>query len=129
MRQFLYPCNVISQASRRAFTTPLRLPQESTSKSNSQGARAGVLAGKKCIITGASRGIGAEITRRFAREGAKCILVGRNEERLLGVMGELDVRDGGVEHGVRVGDVGSKEFWEGFRREVCVDFPFGISMG
>ena len=52
--------------------------------------------------------------------------MGRNEESLLGVMGELDVRDGGVEHGVRVGDVRSKEFWEGFRREVCVALLLGF---
>src|SRR6266536_3651539 len=122
MRTLVHPRHVIPQASPRVFSTSVRLPRVSTSKSNGQGARAVVLLGKKCIITGASRGIGAEIARRFAREGAKCILVGRNEERLMGVMGELEVGEGGVEHGFRVGDVGSRGFWEGFRREVCVAF-------
>jgi hypothetical protein len=70
---------------------------------------------KKVVITGASRGIGAEIARRFAAEGATCVLVGRNEELL------ERVRDGlrGVGHRVNVGDVGNVEFWKRMKKEVC----------
>jgi len=40
------------------------------------------LKGRACVVTGASRGIGAETARRLCAEGANVLLVGRNEERL-----------------------------------------------
>jgi hypothetical protein len=71
------------------------------------------LAGKHCIITGASRGIGAEIARRFAREGARCLLIGRNESLLGKVREELE-------------KVGEGEFWGLLKKEVsCVPFLWG----
>ncbi|HCU25484.1 MAG TPA: short-chain dehydrogenase [Deltaproteobacteria bacterium] len=39
--------------------------------------------GKTVMVTGASSGIGLEISRRFAALGAKIILVGRDEKKLL----------------------------------------------
>lgn len=84
---------------------------------------AGVLNGKTILITGASRGIGAEIAKRFAREGGRCILIGRDEvalqkvrEDMKPVLREDDDDDGeksGHEHVVLVGDVGKEEFWQG----------------
>jgi FlaA1/EpsC-like NDP-sugar epimerase len=83
------------------------------------------LAGKHCIITGASRGIGAEIARRFAREGARCLLIGRNESLLGKVREELE-KVGEGEHRVLVGDVGDGEFWGLLKKEVsCVPFLWG----
>jgi 3-oxoacyl-[acyl-carrier protein] reductase len=40
------------------------------------------LAGKSCAVTGASRGIGREVARRLASEGARVLLIARDEERL-----------------------------------------------
>jgi 3-oxoacyl-[acyl-carrier protein] reductase len=40
------------------------------------------LTGRSCVITGASRGIGAETARLLCAEGANVLLVARNEERL-----------------------------------------------
>ena len=37
----------------------------------------GKLDGKVCVITGASRGIGAEIAREFAAEGGKVVAAAR----------------------------------------------------
>jgi NAD(P)-dependent dehydrogenase (short-subunit alcohol dehydrogenase family) len=40
------------------------------------------LAGKVCVVTGASRGIGLETARRLCAEGASVLLVARSEKRL-----------------------------------------------
>jgi hypothetical protein len=80
----------------------------------------GSLYGKRAIITGASRGIGAAIARRFATEGAKCVLVGRNVEALTGVREGL-IGPYKADHVVKPGDVGSLEFWKDVARsEVSV---------
>jgi 3-oxoacyl-[acyl-carrier protein] reductase len=40
------------------------------------------LKGRACVVTGASRGIGRETARLLCADGARVLLVGRNEERL-----------------------------------------------
>lgn len=47
------------------------------------------LAGRNCIVTGASRGLGAAIARRFAEEGAGLLLVARSEDLLIALQREL----------------------------------------
>jgi 3-oxoacyl-[acyl-carrier protein] reductase len=46
------------------------------------------LQGRACVVTGASRGIGAETARQLCVEGANVLLVARNEDRLATVAGE-----------------------------------------
>jgi len=48
----------------------------------------GRLAGRIAVITGASRGIGAAVAERFAREGARLVLVART----VGALEEMDDR-------------------------------------
>ena len=82
----------------------------------------GRLAGKRCIITGSSRGIGAAIARRFAGEGGSCILVGR-DSGLLAQVKESLVEVGetaGNAHRILVGDVGDAAFWERIKKEVSL---------
>lgn len=50
---------------------------------------------KVAIVTGASRGIGAEIARLFAKEGAKVAVHGRDAVALSAVRSEIE-RDGGT---------------------------------
>jgi NAD(P)-dependent dehydrogenase (short-subunit alcohol dehydrogenase family) len=86
------------------------------------------LAGKKCIITGASRGIGLAIAQRFAAEGAACTLIGRNKDTLEDVMNSLspvtENHGGSHVHSVRAGDVGERKFWEEIAREMVCVFGF-----
>ena len=56
------------------------------------------LAGRTCLVTGASAGIGRETARQLCAEGANVVLVGRNEERL-GAASEEAARAGAAAGG------------------------------
>ena len=60
----------------------------------------GRLAGRRAVITGAARGIGAAIAETFAAEGAKVALLDRTADDLVAVAGPL----GGVAVGVDLAD-------------------------
>jgi nucleoside-diphosphate-sugar epimerase len=92
--------------------------------------KSGLLAGKRCIITGASRGIGAAIARCFAGEGGSCILVGRNSSLLDQVKQSLVEMDGaaGNGHQILVGDVGDAAFWERIKKEVSLSYSRNLAL-
>lgn len=48
------------------------------------------LAGKTAVVTGAGRGIGYAIARRFAEEGAKVVLISRNPASCEGAAAEIN---------------------------------------
>jgi NAD(P)-dependent dehydrogenase (short-subunit alcohol dehydrogenase family) len=53
-----------------------------------------LLGGQRAIVTGASRGIGAEIARAMARAGAAVVLAARDEEALARVAAEIESEGG-----------------------------------
>ena len=129
------PHSPVCEARNPSFESPAPPPMTGEEKVDVEkdiNFKQGILTGKRCLITGASRGIGKAIAKRFADEGAWCVLVGRKGETLLGVMKELkgyeaeaaaQEKDLGKNHRVVEGDVGDARFWEGFRKEVRLRFP------
>ena len=76
----------------------------------------GALTGKTVLITGASRGIGFAITRTFAAENAKkIILVGRGEDALSRAS-QCIRQISNTEVVTSPGDVRSTIFWDDMRK-------------
>ena len=71
------------------------------------------LQGSRVVITGASSGIGRELARALAREGAQLLLVARREERLRQLADELTGTGAQVE--IVAGDVTDPEL----RQTIC----------
>ena len=70
------------------------------------------LAGKTILITGGSRGIGNAIAHRFAGEGARCLLVGRNESTLKAACSDLSPT-APWKHASFPGEVSQAATWDG----------------
>jgi 3-oxoacyl-[acyl-carrier protein] reductase len=75
-----------------------------------------VLQNKIAFVTGSSRGIGAAVARRFAREGAKVVVHGRDVKAIRQVVDEIE-RDHGTAISV-TGDVTSFADIERMRAEI-----------
>lgn len=56
----------------------------------------GRLTGKVAIITGGGQGVGLGIARTFAAEGAALVITGRTEDKLKGVVPELEALGGRI---------------------------------
>jgi NAD(P)-dependent dehydrogenase (short-subunit alcohol dehydrogenase family) len=81
--------------------------------------------GKKCVVTGASRGIGLAIARRFAYEGADTVLVGRDSATLQKAVEQVKSEcEGRGSHIARAGDVAQRQFWEDLQRELVSDIRY-----
>lgn len=64
-------------------------------------------AGKRVLVTGASRGVGAATAKAFARLGATAILTARSADRLEAIAGEIRSEGGCAE--VRPADLSTRE--------------------
>lgn len=73
------------------------------------------LSNKRILVTGGSRGIGLAIARRFAVEGASCVLISRDADRLRQALETLPRCS--QSHSTLPGDVGDPRFWEFVRRQ------------
>ncbi|MBI6703979.1 SDR family NAD(P)-dependent oxidoreductase [Pseudomonas viridiflava] len=73
---------------------------------------------KVVVVTGAGSGIGEATAKRFAREGASVVLVGRNEDKLKKVHAQLE----GEGHLVRAADVADLSDVEALFKEVASHF-------
>lgn len=73
------------------------------------------VAGKVCVVTGASSGIGAALAVAFARAGADVWALGRNRERLESM---LDTAGGSGRVAPLVADLEREEDLESARREI-----------
>jgi len=70
------------------------------------------LSGKRCIITGGSRGIGLAIAQLFASQGAACTLIGRHAETLSTAVKSLDQESESQAHDTYAFDVSTRTGWD-----------------
>jgi 3-oxoacyl-[acyl-carrier protein] reductase len=78
------------------------------------------LAGRVALVTGASRGIGAEISRELAARGAKVVLTGRDRAALSRVTDAI--RGSGGEAALALADLTQSDDVERLRREAEAAF-------
>src|SRR5262249_1144433 len=76
------------------------------------------LEGKRALITGSSRGIGAVIAKTLAQEGVKVVIHGRNAEAAEGVASEIGERNARVV----IGDMSDPETAERAADEALAAF-------
>lgn len=83
------------------------------------------LAGKKCLITGGSQGIGLSIAQKFAQEGASVILLSRKESVLKQAVALLPNVTETQKHSIATFDVSKrKQFTDADIGTVCTLLGF-----
>lgn len=102
----------------QSLTKPHHCPFSSTSASSSSYRNhhppdLKPLKGARCVITGASNGIGRAIAQDFARKGARCLLIGRDETRLNDTFLSCTLPSDPnlLFHNMKIGDISKREFW------------------
>lgn len=70
------------------------------------------LAGKRCLITGGSRGIGQAIAFKLAAEGASCILLSRTLSMALSAASLLDTSLGQEHEAVQLDVASTRRVWD-----------------
>ena len=81
----------------------------------------GQLSGRIALITGANRGIGLAIAKEYAREGAECILAGRNRTGLVALAASFKAA-GGKAHVVDI-DLEDDDSIRAATAKIAKDFP------
>jgi NAD(P)-dependent dehydrogenase (short-subunit alcohol dehydrogenase family) len=81
----------------------------------------GQLSGRIALITGANRGIGLAIAKEYAREGAECILAGRNRAALDALAASFKAA-GGKAHVVDI-DLENDDSIRAATAKIAKDFP------
>ncbi|GAB7350735.1 hypothetical protein MBLNU459_g1286t1 [Dothideomycetes sp. NU459] len=91
------------------------IPNRSISTSESP------LVGARCVITGASRGIGRAIALQFASRSASLLLIGRNESLLQEIVSLCTSISPKSSYAYKVGDISKREFWNSI--DIAKDLP------
>ncbi len=80
------------------------------------------LAGRLCLVTGASSGIGKAAAAALARQGARVVLACRDRERGERARQEIEQIGGGIDHYVMCVDLASRVSTRDFARAFCRRF-------
>ena len=80
------------------------------------------LAGKACVVTGASRGIGRDVCDRLAAEGASILMVARGEDDLARAAGEVAAAAAGGRIETLAIDVCDRDAAERILAQACSAF-------
>ena len=105
----------------------LRLPDELKfleNKRKAQRATDASLAGKRCVVTGATSGVGKAAAVRLARDGASLVLVARDRAKAERVRGEIFAAVGrSADIGIATADFSDLESVRAAAAELLASYP------